>query len=161
MIALPLSSRIGTAASRGAVIGLEQGMSAMGGAAPSAMGSLALPALAFVFTLLLVGYGVWDLDQLSGPGPSGHYSLAVTRVAPPAATAAASARGWPPVAGSRWASPWASFTAKGLLVTVAPQAPCWSRFGGGGATVARSAGRAAGCGPVQLAGPCAKVRCQA
>jgi len=91
VIALPLSSRIGTAASRGAVIGLEQGMSAMGGAAPSAMGGLALPALAFVFTLLLVGYGVWDVDQLSGPGPSGHYSLAVTRVAPPAATAAASA----------------------------------------------------------------------
>ena len=95
MIALPLSSRIGTAASRRAVIGLEQGMSAMGGAAPSTMGSLALPALAFVFTLLLVGYGVWDLDQLSGPGPSGHYSLAVTRVAPPAATS----RGVGPVGG--------------------------------------------------------------
>jgi hypothetical protein len=35
------------------------------------MGTLALPALAFVFTLLLVGYSVWDLDQLSGPGPGG------------------------------------------------------------------------------------------
>ena len=64
------------------------GMSAMGGAAASAMGTLALPALAFVFTLLLVGYSVWDLDQLSGPGPSGHYSLAMARVAPAAAVLA-------------------------------------------------------------------------
>ena len=44
-------------------------------------GVLELPALAFVFALVLVGYGVWDLDQLSGPGPSGHYSLATARVA--------------------------------------------------------------------------------
>ena len=26
-------------------------------------------------------YATWDLDQLSGPGPSGHYSLATARVA--------------------------------------------------------------------------------
>ena len=32
---------------------------------------------------MLVGYCIWDLDQLSGPGTSGHYSLAVARVAPP------------------------------------------------------------------------------
>jgi hypothetical protein len=64
------------------------GMSGMGGAAASTMGTLALPALAFIFTLLLVGYSVWDLDQLSGPGPSGHYSLAMARVAPAAAVLA-------------------------------------------------------------------------
>ena len=46
------------------------------------MGSLELPFLAFLFALALVGYSIWDLDQLSGPGPSGHYSLAVARVAP-------------------------------------------------------------------------------
>jgi len=64
------------------------GMSAMGGAAAGTMGTLGVPALAFVFTLLLVGYSIWDLDQLSGPGPSGHYSLAVTRVTPAAAVLA-------------------------------------------------------------------------
>ena len=47
----------------------------------SGLGSLELPALAFVFALLLIGYSTWDLDQLSGPGPSGHYSLATARVA--------------------------------------------------------------------------------
>ncbi len=44
-------------------------------------GVLELPAMAFVFALVLVGYSVWDLDQLSGPGPGGHYSLATARVA--------------------------------------------------------------------------------
>jgi hypothetical protein len=57
------------------------------------MGTLALPALAFVFTLILVGYGVWDLDQLSGPGSGGHYSLAVTWVAPRVATSCGIAMG--------------------------------------------------------------------
>jgi len=53
------------------------GMSGMSG-----MGTLDLPFLAFLFALALVGYSIWDLDQLSGPGASGHYSLAVARVAP-------------------------------------------------------------------------------
>ncbi len=56
------------------------GMSGMGGL--SGMGTLELPFLAFIFALLLIGYSVWDLDQLSGPGTSGHYSLAAARVAP-------------------------------------------------------------------------------
>ena len=60
------------------------GMSGMGGAA-GAMGTLSLPFLAFIFALLLIGYSIWDLDQLSGPGTSGHYSLAVARVAPASA----------------------------------------------------------------------------
>ena len=54
---------------------------AAGGPGMSGLGSLELPALAFVFALLLIGYSTWDLDQLSGPGPSGHYSLATARVA--------------------------------------------------------------------------------
>ena len=59
----------------------------------SGVGSLELPALAFVFALLLIGYSTWDLDQLSGPGPSGHYSLATARVAVLAgATAGAAAQ---------------------------------------------------------------------
>jgi hypothetical protein len=49
----------------------------------SGMGTLQLPTLALLFALALVGYSIWDLDQLSGPGPSGHYSLAAARVAPP------------------------------------------------------------------------------
>jgi Domain of unknown function (DUF5134) len=54
------------------------GMSGMGGGM-SGMGTLELPFLAFLFALALVGYSIWDLDQLSGPGTSGHYSLAVAR----------------------------------------------------------------------------------
>jgi hypothetical protein len=57
------------------------GMTGMGGGL-SGMGTLDLPFLAFVFALALIGYGVWDLDQLSGPGTSGPYSLAVARVRP-------------------------------------------------------------------------------
>jgi len=57
------------------------GMSGMGGGM-SGMGTLQLPILAFVFALLLIGYSIWDLDQLSGPGASGHYSLAAARRAP-------------------------------------------------------------------------------
>ena len=56
-------------------------------------GVLELPALAFAFALVLIGYSIWDLDQLSGPGPSGHYSLATARVAMLAgATAGAAAQ---------------------------------------------------------------------
>ena len=68
------------------------GMSGMGGGAGSA-GTLEFPLLAFVFTLLLVGYSIWDLDQLSGPGASGHYSLAATRVAPVAVLAGVASGG--------------------------------------------------------------------
>jgi hypothetical protein len=57
------------------------GMGGMAGAL-GGMGSLRLPLLAFVFALALIGYSIWDLDHLSGPGASGHYSLAVGRVAP-------------------------------------------------------------------------------
>jgi len=58
------------------------GMSGMAGGM-SGMGTLQLPLLAFLFALLLIGYSIWDLDQLSGPGASGHYSLAAARVATP------------------------------------------------------------------------------
>ena len=47
------------------------GMSDMGG-----MQMLKYPALAFAFTLILVGYTIWDLDQLSGK----RYSLTSTRM---------------------------------------------------------------------------------
>jgi hypothetical protein len=39
----------------------------------AAMGTLRYPALAGAFTLLLIGYSVWDLDQLSGK----RFSLAI------------------------------------------------------------------------------------
>ena len=54
----------------------------------SGMGTLELPFLALLFALVLVGYSIWDLDQLSGPGTSGHYSLATARVAPTGAVLA-------------------------------------------------------------------------
>jgi hypothetical protein len=40
------------------------GMAGMGGA--SGMSTLHVPTLAFVFALILLGYTIWDLDQLSG-----------------------------------------------------------------------------------------------
>ena len=58
------------------------GMGGMGGGV-GGMGTLELPFLALLFALVLVGYCIWDLDQVSGPGTSGHYSLPVARVAPP------------------------------------------------------------------------------
>jgi hypothetical protein len=57
------------------------GMGGMAGGM-SGMGTLQLPFLAFVFALLLIGYSIWDLDQISGPGASGHYSLAAARMVP-------------------------------------------------------------------------------
>jgi hypothetical protein len=56
----------------GAMTGMASGM--------SGMGSLELPFLAFLLALALIGYSIWDLDQLSGPGVSGHYSLTIARV---------------------------------------------------------------------------------
>jgi Domain of unknown function (DUF5134) len=49
------------AASGGSGMG---GMGGMGGA--SGMQSLQYPTLAFAFALILIGYSIWDLDQLSG-----------------------------------------------------------------------------------------------
>jgi hypothetical protein len=52
------------------------GMSGMGGA--SGMQTLRYPTLAFVFALILIGYSIWDFDQLSGR----RYSTLRARVAP-------------------------------------------------------------------------------
>jgi Domain of unknown function (DUF5134) len=54
----------------------------MGGMGGSGTQTLSLPILAFLFALILIGYSIWDLDQLSGPGASGHYSLAAARIRP-------------------------------------------------------------------------------
>jgi Domain of unknown function (DUF5134) len=42
------------------------GMGSMGGMSGASMEMLRRPTLAFVFALILIGYTVWDLDQLSG-----------------------------------------------------------------------------------------------
>jgi hypothetical protein len=57
------------------------GVAGMGG---SARQTLSLPFLALLFALVLIGYSVWDLDQLSGPGAGPHYSLAIPRPVPAA-----------------------------------------------------------------------------
>jgi Domain of unknown function (DUF5134) len=94
------------------------GMSGMSGAAGT-MGTLGLPVLAFIFALLLIGYGIWDLDQLSGPGPGGHYSLAVARpVAPVALLAGVAAP-----AGARTGSPVGSGLASGQFSTAVATGP--------------------------------------
>ena len=56
------------------------GMSGTGGmasASGAALTTLRLPTLAFLFALILAGYSVWDLDQLSGR----RYALGTARVA--------------------------------------------------------------------------------
>ena len=53
-----------------------------GGVGGTAMRTLEYPALAFVFALILAGYSVWDLDQLSGR----RYSLAGAALRPAAAS---------------------------------------------------------------------------
>jgi Domain of unknown function (DUF5134) len=68
------------------------GMADMAGGM-SGMGTLQLPFLAFVFALLLIGYTIWDLDQVSGPGASGHYSLATARTVPAVAVLVGAAGG--------------------------------------------------------------------
>jgi hypothetical protein len=52
------------------------GMSGMGAAPGSAMQALRYPTLAFGFALILIGYSIWDIDQLSGR----RYSTAPARV---------------------------------------------------------------------------------
>jgi len=52
------------------------GMGGMGGAAGTTMPTLEHPTVAFAFALVLAGYAVWDLDQLSGR----RYSLASAAV---------------------------------------------------------------------------------
>jgi Domain of unknown function (DUF5134) len=52
------------------------GMAGMGGS--SGMGSLDAPTLAFVFALVLAGYVIWDLDQLSGGRTRGRLPAAAT-----------------------------------------------------------------------------------
>jgi hypothetical protein len=52
------------------------GMSGMGAASGSAMQALRYPTVAFVFALILIGYSIWDIDQLSGR----RYSTAPARV---------------------------------------------------------------------------------
>lgn len=69
------------------------GMAGMGG---SAMQTLSLPFLTFLFAGLLIGYAIWDLDQVSGPGTVGHYSLVSARL--PAAAMVLS--GTPALAGA-------------------------------------------------------------
>jgi uncharacterized protein DUF5134 len=46
--------------------GLPAGMGAMRAGTGSAAMTMSLPVLGFLFAFILVGYAVWDLDQLSG-----------------------------------------------------------------------------------------------
>lgn len=59
------------------------GMSGMGSSG-AAMQTLRYPTLAFVFALILIGYTIWDLDQLSGR----RYAMTPTRAPLAGATAA-------------------------------------------------------------------------
>jgi Domain of unknown function (DUF5134) len=93
------------------------GMAGMAGGM-SGMGTLQLPFLAFVFALLLIGYSIWDLDQLSGPGASGHYSLAAARTAPtgPVLVGAMAGPGAAAVSASASGSPGSALATEAQLV---------------------------------------------
>jgi hypothetical protein len=67
---------LGMTSSAGAMAGMT-GMAGMS-AGSSSMLMLSDPTLAFVFALILIGYSIWDLDQLSGR----RYGLAPARVSP-------------------------------------------------------------------------------
>jgi Domain of unknown function (DUF5134) len=71
--------------------GHGSGMAGMGGGG-AGMTTLAVPVLAFIFAILLIGYVVIDLDRLSGPAPHGSY-LSVARAAAAGAALAGSAVG--------------------------------------------------------------------
>jgi hypothetical protein len=72
---------LGMTSSAGAMAGMA-GMAGMS-AGSSSMLMLSDPTLAFVFALVLIGYSVWDLDQLSGR----RYGLTPARVSPAGARA--------------------------------------------------------------------------
>jgi Domain of unknown function (DUF5134) len=75
-----------TAPAAGHGSGMSMGMGGAGGG----MSTLAVPALAFIFAILLAGYAVVDLDRLSGPAPHGSYASAI---APGGAALAGAAAG--------------------------------------------------------------------
>jgi hypothetical protein len=54
------------AAVSAAAAGGGSGVSGMGGSSGTAMQTLSYPTLTFLFALVLIGYAIWDLDQLSG-----------------------------------------------------------------------------------------------
>jgi hypothetical protein len=58
------------------------GAAGTGGMGGSGMQTLNVPVLALIFAFLLIGYCVWDLDQLSGPGVTGHYNIAPASMRP-------------------------------------------------------------------------------
>ena len=74
--------------------GAMAGMAGMSGRLAPAMLMLSDPTLAFVFALILIGYSIWDLDQLSGRRyslTSARVSLAGVRAGVPAMAGAESA----------------------------------------------------------------------
>ena len=95
----PVAGRAGTA-----------GMAGMSDT--SGMGVLRYPTLALAFALILIGYGIWDLDQLSGK----RYSLAGTRMPPGGIRGTAA----PAMAGGQSAgAAFCGLTAEGVAVPAA------------------------------------------
>jgi Domain of unknown function (DUF5134) len=75
------------------------GMGTMGGGSSgSAMPTLSYPTLAFVFALILIGYTIWDLDQLSALRPG--FAAAIAVAASPTLVAAGAVAGGRPAADS-------------------------------------------------------------
>lgn len=122
-----------------ALTGTATGGSGMGGMGGSAGQTLRYPTLAFAFALILVGYTIWDIDQLSGKWHR--------RVGPSLALAGVPVLGVPALAGAELASLGSAATAPGLTAQTAetrttPTATV-SEATAPGAITAGRAGRAA------------------
>jgi hypothetical protein len=113
------------------------GSGGMGGM--SGMGTLQLPLLAFLFALALIGYSIWDLDRLSGPGPSGHYRLAATATVPtgPVLAGATAGMGATAVAASAAVATSAA-AASGLAGSAVAAEPAGARPAGASLTASRA-----------------------
>jgi Domain of unknown function (DUF5134) len=121
--------------------GHGSGMAGMGGAS-GGMSTLAVPVLAFIFAILLVGYAVMDLDRLSGPAPHGAYLSAAGAGGAVVAMAGAAAGSGTARPGS---APAATARPEGGVATLQEQAAGAAGQGGSARDLLLNPRTAAGC----------------
>jgi len=137
------------------------GGSGMGGMGGSGTQTLRYPTLAFVFALVLIGYSVWDLDQLSALRRG--LTAAVAGAASPALAGVAAGAGAGGLAGSRATAVATAAAATAAAATV-PAASTAADSSSGPAEAGPARGQAAGSGrsgiPGILGSPGVVVGCR-